>query len=266
MDLFILKVGGSVCTYKEENLLKAREDIVRRVAEEIKSAREEREFNLIVVHGAGPFGHKLVSDYGINEGIKSAGDVRGFVRTHNSMEDLNKIFMDIFREVGLLGFPIQPSAFIIQKNKKIAKFDTEIIDNLLKMENVIPIMYGDMVIDKKLKASVISGDAIIALLAKKFKAKKVLMGTDVLGIFTTDPKRSPNAQLIPKIDSKNFKNILPTIIEPQTIDVTEGMRGKLKRLKENLKGIDIIIFDLKRSENLYRLLLDKMINCTKIRF
>ncbi len=265
--MYILKVGGSVCTFKETNEFRVKKDTIRSIANEIKRAREEKLFRLIVVHGAGAFGHKMVTDYGINEGLKGRKHIEGFVRTHNSMEDLNKAFVDVFREEGLLGFPIQPSACIVQKNKKIEKFDPKIIEGLLKLSNdIIPIMYGDMVLDGKLKASVVSGDAIITFLAKKFKAEKVFLGTDVKGIFTADPKKSLGAELIQKIDKKNLEEVLREVGEAPTIDVTGGMRGKLLELRKSLKGIKIVVFDLTQHNNLLSLLREERIVCTEIKF
>ncbi len=263
METIILKLGGSVITHKDNNELKAKTDVIRRIAKEIKAARKDNEFSLIVVHGAGPFGHKLVTDYKIKDGLDSGKDIEGFVRTHNSMEDLNKIIMDIFRAEGLLGFPVQPSACIIQNNKKIERFNTEIVKELLNLDNrIIPILYGDMVIDKALKASVVSGDAIITYLAREFEVSRILMGTDVKGIFSEDPKINPHAEFIEKIDNSNFDKVLEKVTGANTVDVTGGMKQKLIELKENLSGIKIVIFNAAEENNVYRVLTGQNIGTT----
>jgi isopentenyl phosphate kinase len=265
METYILKIGGSSVTEKGSNKCRARTEVIRRIADEIRKAKSEKEFRLVVVHGAGPFGHRLVTDYKIKNGVKTGRDVEGFVRTHNSMEDLNKVFMDIFREQGLLGFPIQTSACVMQDGKKIAKFDTEIIERLIRTgSGITPILYGDMVIDKKLVASVVSGDAIVPYLAKKLKASRVFMGTDVDGIFTADPKLDKNARLIERIDRGNFNEILKSVGGATTVDVTGGMRGKLLQLRGALKGIDTIIFDITKEGNTYKALIGQKIRCTEI--
>ena len=86
-QLVILKLGGSVITEKERNKVKARKGLIKRIAKEIKRARKKKDFRLILVHGAGPFGHKFVTDYGINKGIKTERQVQGFVLTHQSVAD-----------------------------------------------------------------------------------------------------------------------------------------------------------------------------------
>lgn len=268
MSLVILKVGGSVCTEKEKNRAGAKVNVITRVAREIKKARKRRKFKLILVHGAGPFGHKLVSDYKIKNGVKCGNkrQVEGFVKTHNSMEDLNKTFTDIFRKEGLLGFPVQPSACIVQNNKEIARFDISIIKRLLEFEDVIPIMYGDMVIDEKLGASVVSGDAIVSYIAKKLNANLILLGSDVDGIFTADPKKSKNAEIIKKIGGGNFKKVLGFAEEASTVDVTRGMLGKLLEVRKIANGSKVIVFNLNKGNNLCNLLLGKSGIGTEIKF
>ncbi|RLI98034.1 MAG: hypothetical protein DRO99_01740 [Candidatus Aenigmatarchaeota archaeon] len=265
MKTYILKIGGSSVTEKDANEREARADDIRGIAKEIKNAKKKAGFRLIVVHGAGPFGHKLVKDYGINDGVRGVRDIEGFVRTHNSMEDLNKVFMDVFREVGLLGFPIQPSACIVQDNRRITSFDTGIIDRLLEMSNdIIPILYGDMVIDESLGASVVSGDAIVPYLARKLKVDKVLMGTDVDGIFSADPKTNPDAKLIETIGPGNLSTVLEKVSEAVTVDVTQGMKGKIMKIAESLQGIEVLIFNIKKKGNTENALRDLKVKGTRI--
>ena len=253
-----MKIGGSVITHKDENLLKAKEDMIRDIVKEIKSSKNDR---LVFVHGAGPFGHKLVTDYGIKNGLYSEKDIEGFVRTHNSVEDLNKVIANTFREEGLLGFPVQPSACIVQDNKKIISFDISIIKSLLDMD-VIPIMYGDVVIDRSLKGSVVSGDAVLAYLAKHLNVDKILLGSDVDGIFTADPKRNPDAVLIERIDSSNFDEVIEKVEGAKTVDVTGGMKKKLLEMKENLNNKKIIIFNANKQGNVSKALLGEEVGTT----
>jgi len=260
-----LKIGGGSVTHKDDNRREAKVDVIRRIAREIKRAKNSRAFRLVVVHGAGPFGHRLVTDYDIKEGLNSPGDVEGFVRTHNSMEDLNKVFMDVFREEGLLGFPIQPSAVIIQNEKRIDVFHTEVIEHLLGTSNdIIPILYGDMVIDRAQKASVVSGDAIVPYLARKLKANRILMGTDVDGIYTADPKLNPDAKFLEHIGPGNYEGVMRQIGEASTVDVTKGMKGKITEIIQNLSGFSVLIFNITEKDNVFKALAGHKINGTEI--
>jgi isopentenyl phosphate kinase len=257
-----MKVGGSVCTAKSENKFEVRTEIIERIVNDIKAARELKKFSLILVHGAGPFGHTNVVNYGINNGIHTEQHVKGFIKTHLDMAALNSHFLLAFEKAGVPAITIDPTACIIQKNKKIFVFDTRMIELLFAMNpNIVPIMHGDMVLDTKLKGSVISGDAIIPYLAKKLGAKKVLLGSDVAGIFTADPKKDANAKHIGLIDKKNFKKILKSVGESSSIDVTRGMKGKL----ENLKGLNAFIFDMNEIDSTRKALVSERVQGTKIK-
>ncbi|MFH1225130.1 MAG: isopentenyl phosphate kinase [Candidatus Diapherotrites archaeon] len=272
-NLYITKLGGSVITDKASGEARVREDAVRRIAQEIKRASAEKKFKLIIVLGAGPFGHVPVEKYGINNGVRTKEQVKGFVETHNSMERLCAKVVEIFNEEGLLAFPSQASACITQKNKKITRFDTGLVGGLIKMDGfVVPIMYGDMVLDSKLGASVVSGDAIAAYLAKKLHAKKVFFGTDVEGVYAAEPKAgfggenknagriaAGGAKIIKKITNSNFRAVLRGVGGSKATDVTSGMRGKLENLEMHMKGTSAVVFNLNGTNNLYLLLGGK--NC-----
>ncbi len=261
-ELYIMKVGGSVCTAKTENRFEARTETIERIVNEIKLARERKKFSLILVHGAGPFGHTNVVNYGINNGIHSEQHVQGFIKTHLAMAELNSHFLKAFEKTGIPAITIDPTACIIQRNKKILRFDTRMFDLLFAMnENIVPIMHGDMVLDTKLKGSVVSGDTIIPYLAKKLKASKVLLGSDVAGIFSADPKKNQKAIQIPAIGKKNFKQIMKSVGEASTVDVTRGMKGKL----EKLKGLNAFIFDANQANNTFKALVGEKLEGTHIK-
>jgi len=265
MELYIMKVGGSVCTKKAENRFKANRALIGRIANEIKQARAVKKFSLILVHGAGPFGHTNVKKYGINEGIHNSKHVEGFIKTHLAMADLNSVFLQEFEKAGLKAITLDPTAFIVQSNKKILKFDLQPIELLFAMDkNIIPIMHGDMVLDTKLKGSVVSGDAIIPYIARKLNADRVFLGTDVAGVFEADPKAFPQAKRIPLISKKNFNQILKKVSESKAVDVTGGMKGKLSKLREQLKGTKTLIFDMTVTENTFKALTNQKIEGTEV--
>ncbi|MEW6295575.1 MAG: isopentenyl phosphate kinase [Candidatus Diapherotrites archaeon] len=264
MKLIILKIGGSVCTYKEENKLEAKEEIIKRIAKEIKEAVKKGKFKLILVHGAGPFGHTNVANFGINNGVYSKKQKEGLEKTIKDCNFLGSIFLKKLNEKGVRAVGLNPNKIIVQEEKKIIKFNLSKIEEALS-EGKVPVLYGQMVPDTKLNASVASGDAITSFLSKEFKPEKVLLGTDVNGIFTADPKTNPKAKLIERIDEKNFGEVLKKVEEAKTVDVTQGMKGKLTKLREQLKGTRAIIFNANIKGNVKKALLGERIG-TEIKF
>lgn len=252
----ILKLGGSVITNKADNRFEVRDDVVRRLCREIKQARESRPEPLVLVHGAGPFGHTVVTEYGIQKGLDVERGVEGFVRTHNSMQDLSHQVMSLFRDEGLLPFPVQTSACLSQDGRKVVWFETRVVTGLLEVDpNIIPILYGDVVLDASLRGSVCSGDAVVATLAPAIGASRVLMGTDVDGIYTADPRKDPDARRIERITADNFEDVRKRVKGSAAVDVTGGMEKKLLEVRDHLGGIDCAIFDAMEPGHVRRALL-----------
>jgi isopentenyl phosphate kinase len=266
VETLILKLGGGAITHKDDNERRARTERLVGVAAQVARAQRERPGRgLVVVHGAGPFGHKLVTDYGISRGVKEPRQVEGFVRTHDSMEVLNRIVVEIFLEAGLLAFPIQPSACALQRDGRLETLLVEPIQRLLEMDpSIVPVLYGDMVLDRTLGASVVSGDTLVVQLARELGASRVLLGTDVAGVHTADPKRDPDARRIERIDASNLDELVGAAGEASTVDVTGGMGGKLRRLVQGLVGIEALIFDLAAPEATYRALVGEPVEGTVI--
>lgn len=265
MKLIILKIGGSVCTFKEVNELKAREESIRRIAREIKEAMNEKKFGLILVHGAGAFGHKLVSEYGINNGLKSEKDFEGYRKTQESVKGLDNIVVGILKEEGLEEEQVIPHEVIVQENKRIIEFDLSGIERILE-KGRIPVMYGDMVKDRELNGSVVSGDKIVGFLAQKLKPERILLGTDVEGIYSSDPKKNPEAEIIREINEDNYSEVIKKVEGSMGIDVTKGMKGKLGEIRENCEGVETIVFNALKEGNLYKLLLGEKGIGTRIFF
>ncbi len=263
-DLYIIKLGGSAITEKEGNRFEAKKAVLERIASEIKKAKDEKGFSLIVVHGAGAFGHTNVVEYGINNGVYTDKQEEGLAKTIKDCNFLNSVVVEALKGAGLDAIPFDPNKIVKQDNKKIVEFETAEIENTLAEGN-IPVLFGQMVPDKSFNASVVSGDAIICFLAKKLGAKKVFLGTDVAGIYTKDPKKDKSAKRIPLIDKSNFEEVIAQTEEAKTVDVTGGMKGKLEKLREMLKGTTTLIFDANKEGSFYKALAGKEVEGTEIR-
>ncbi|MFH1588879.1 MAG: isopentenyl phosphate kinase [Candidatus Diapherotrites archaeon] len=250
MNLILLKLGGSAITKKAQNKAQINKKLLHNIALELKKSMNKNT-KLILIHGAGPFGHTLVKKYKINNGVKSKKQLIGFCKTRASVQKLNNEIVSELTSCGIPAVSINSFDVLEQKNKKITKFDLLPIKNTLN-SNSVPVLFGDMVKDSKLNFSVVSGDAIISFLAKQLKAKKIFFGTDVNGIFTKDPKKYTSTKKVNKINNANYRNIFKGLGKASTIDVTGGMKGKVMELKKNLKGVKIIVFDLTKKENLVK--------------
>jgi len=235
-NLIILKIGGSVITDKFSQKPKVDFKNLKRIAKEIASAYNPKRMSLILIHGAGSYGHSIVKKTGINKGIKNEKQLRAFAETQRLQNELNTIVTKYLINESLPAIPCQASQSAIMKNGRLIKMDTSAIEGLLKMK-MIPVLYGVPAYDENQKCSILSGDQIASFLAKKLTAKKIIHGTNVDGIFTDDPNLNPKAKLISEINSKNVRKVLKSLRGSGAIDVTGGMLGKVSEiLKSNIEA------------------------------
>ena len=262
-NLYIIKLGGSVITEKEGNKFEAKKEVIARIASEVKNAMGEAAFRLIVVHGVGPFGHTNVVEYDIDNGVHSERQKEGLAKTIRDCSFLDSVVVEAFRNVGINAVAFDPNGFVTQDKKKVVDFPTDGIEKAVS-KGEVPMLFGQMVQDKTLKASVISGDTIVGFLGKTLKAGKIFLGTDVAGIFTADPKKDANAERIPVIDKENFDEVVEKVAGSANVDVTGGMKGKLEELRAMVSGSEALIFDANKEGSFYNALVGENVEGTKV--
>jgi len=257
----ILKIGGSAITDKTGEL-SAKTEVINRLAEEIKRADLD---NLIIVHGGGSFGHPTAAKYGLKEGYKDDPSQKlGFAETHHVMTVLNGLVMDalIWHEIAAVS--IAPSSCIVTENGRIKCFDETVLNKMAQMM-FTPVMYGDAVFDEKLGFTVISGDQLVAYLAIKYKAEKIVLGVDTDGLFDSDPKTNPNAKPYKHLTLAELKQIQPKLGKASGTDVTGGMAGKMTELIPAIEqGIRVTVTGATKGLSIFRALTDQSVMGTEI--
>jgi isopentenyl phosphate kinase len=257
----ILKLGGSAITDKTVEA-SPKTEIINRLAEEIKRADLD---NLIVVHGGGSFGHPTAAKYGIKDGYKEDPTQKfGFAETHHMMTVLNGLVMDalIWHEIPAVS--VAPSSCVVTEDGKVKFFDASV---LKLMANLIftPVMYGDVVMDEKLGFTVLSGDQLVSYLALKYKATKIVIGTDTDGLFDADPKTNPDAKPYKHLTLKELREIQPKLGKASGSDVTGGMAGKIAELIPAVEaGVHVTITGATKGLSIYRALTDQSVLGTEI--
>ena len=262
-DLIIVKLGGSAITKKADNKFEMNREVLERAAREIKNAKDSAQFDIILICGVGPFGHSNVVKHNINNGIETEEQMLGVKETNLACNYVGNQAVDALKRVGLKAKLVSGEKVALQENKKIDSFSEKTYKELLE-KGIIPVSTGIMVPDTKLVWSVMSGDQIIAQLAQKLQPKKVIIGTDVDGIFTADPKVDSKAELIPEITKENVLSVLEKVGESKSVDVTQGMKGKLEKLSQTLNGVPALIFNLYIEKNLEKALEGEEIIATKL--
>jgi isopentenyl phosphate kinase len=258
--LLVLKLGGSVVTDKAKpftpNL-----PVIERLADEIHQAQPT---NLILIHGGGSFGHPVAKKYSIAGGFKDRSQLAGFSETHEAMVSLNKMIVESLLKKDVLAFGMAPSSFIITKSGRIHACAEAPLAKAVET-GLVPILYGDAVLDFDMGFTVLSGDQLAAYLATSMKAQRLIMGVDVDGVFSDDPKKSPRARLIRHLSLAELKNLESRISGAGVTDVTGGMLGKVSELIAPVtNGVETVVVNALKSGNVCKVLKGEEVVGTKI--
>lgn len=242
----VVKLGGSAISEKRRKKATPKNDVLRRLAQEIASAH----FTGVVVHGGGSYGHPLAKEFHLAEGFGSPEQIRGVIETHRSMLDLNRIVMSALSEAGCLAFPFSPSSCFVTHNGRIRSAFMEPIISAIKL-GCMPVLYGDVVFDSKLGFTILSGDQIASHLAQELSARRLIFALELDGVYTKDPNLQ-GARLIEKLNPNRLLELARrTSIKTSGIDVTGGMRKKLLESVPAVKaGINVCFAGISQPGNI----------------
>lgn len=260
-SLTIVKLGGSAITYKNLSPPKVKDEILMRIVKELKVNNNQ----LIIILGGGAYGHQAAHAYGFGDPLTSQEQLlAGIPSIRHNMCILSTAVEEAMNKENIPAVVLPPFSFVTLNKGNITKFPTDIIKKTLQ-SGCIVITHGDVCFDNNLGVSILSGDTITVYLAEKLEAKTILIGTDVDGVYDSNPQYNPNAKHISIISKSNLDEIMKGAGSSTAIDVTGGMGRKLRELL-NLadKGIRIIIFNLLIPSRLEKLLIGESVLCTEI--
>lgn len=228
-ELVLIKFGGSLITNKSEVCspkLKVIENISLVSSEIIRSGRK-----LIIVHGAGSFGHIKAKKWGLANGINPDAKLKQSLaldEVRKDMEKLNKLVVSSLSNHSIDAIPYSP-----HKNGTGIGSDykfTKKFDEILNL-NKTPVVYGDVVdTNCKKKFGILSGDDICELLTRRLKPSHVIFAIDGADGIMDDPDLPNGGNLISEyyIGKEVITKKVPN-------DVTGGMDLKIKRASNCVK-------------------------------
>ncbi len=219
--MMIIKLGGSVITDKSE-YRKFNRETVARLCREIKESKED----VIIVHGAGSFGHILAKEYDLNGGYRNKNQISAAAQVCYDTRDLSSMVVMELIEAGIPAVSVPPGSAFFMENRILKISDDYVLKSMVE-KGIMPVMFGDVVQDKKLGFAICSGDQIVKILADMFDADRVIFVSDVDGLFDHDPKTNPDAELLRYVNSDTLKN---ADTEITVADVTGGVRGKIETM------------------------------------
>ena len=122
-----LKLGGSLITDKTQ-VEQARKPVIRRLAREIKAAREARpDLQLVLGHGSGSFGHVAAKKHGTRAGVTDRSGWLGYAAVAAAAARLNQIVTDVLVAEGVPVVSLPPSASARCDDGRLSYLDTFVL-------------------------------------------------------------------------------------------------------------------------------------------
>ena len=233
-EVVFVKLGGSFITYKHRPVTLNYEAL--EVASKILKQAQESGVKLIVGNGGGSFAHYAVLKYRNKDHRELA------VMCHRATRLLNRIVVDYLIESGVKATSLQTSA-VIYYNEQLGEF--VIFGAPIKAlvdSRIIPVLYGECIVTQS-GVTVVSTERVFELVSEVLKPRRIVLLTDVSGVYTCNPKNCRDATLIRRITPSNLDEVLSTLKQGAETDATGGIYEKVKlasRLAFSL-GIEVII-------------------------
>jgi len=262
----IVKLGGSIVTEKDATKPVIRTRQVKRLAQEIFHAygsdKRESHSPLVLLYGAGSFGHPLAHEYQLSGRALSHDTIVGMTKTTHSMRKLGGALTDIFLKEGVPVVPLQTSAFVREQHGKLIVTNYSLIEDILA-HGGIPLLGGDVIIADHHHTAIVSADRLASELARHFHSRKLLFATDVSGVYKKFPAQA-HEHPIPIMGREELSNMVASqSTKDSKRDVTGAMGGKLRALL-SLRNCAVIIFNGLERDALTHVLRGDKQECTTI--
>lgn len=239
IPLIFIKIGGSLITDKTKPF-SIKEKALDIICDEIKEATKTGKW-LIVGHGAGSFGHVPAKKYQTHKGIINSDSYRGIAEVADVAAQLNRIVVKKLLDKGINAVSVSPLSTMLAQNHELKSLCSDSIEELLKL-NLLPVVYGDQIIDTKIGCTIFSTEKVLGYLALHLKQKGYPV-EQIIHCGQTNGAYDLNGRTIPVISPQNFTHIKQALLGSNGTDVTGGMLHKveetLKLAKEGIPGLII---------------------------
>jgi isopentenyl phosphate kinase len=212
----VLKLGGSVITDKDRR--ETLDDDALSVAAD--AVAEVGVDDLVLVHGAGSFGHHYAEKHGVSvtEGTTDAGPA---LEIHGSMTTLNRFVLARLHDRDVPALPVHPLSAGARDEESALDFPLSTVRTMVG-EGFVPVSHGDVIAQEGSGATIISGDELVVRFATGLDADRVGLCSTVDGVYDAD------GDVIDRIEA--FDDVADALGGSDATDVTGGMAGKVRTL------------------------------------
>lgn len=237
--IILVKIGGSLITDKTKEK-SIREKALDTICEEIKKASKLNK-TLIIGHGAGSFAHFPAQKYQTHKGILNKDSYKGICEVADVACQLNRIVVRKLLNIDVNAISISPFSFITAKNHNLNSIHTDSLELALK-NNLLPIVYGDQILDTKIGCTIFSTEQVLGFLGihlknKGYEIEQIIHCGETNGVYDEFGKT------ITLINSSNFDSYQKVLTGSSGVDVTGGMIHKVEETlllaKQGIPGLII---------------------------
>ena len=161
MSTIVLKIGGSAIT-KKDQFETLKPDALEKTAQQISSAlNADSPPSLVIVHGAGSFGHFQASRFKLSSGGDEVSWTIGLAETRQSVLKLNAEVLSSMLKLRVPASTVSLFPLCNTRDLVLAEEGPLLSIQNLIAKNIVPILHGDVVLDYTRRCSVFGGDKIM---------------------------------------------------------------------------------------------------------
>lgn len=270
----VVKFGGSALT-KKDQFETLNQVLLAETSRHIKEAIDQS-VSIVLIHGAGSYGHFQANQYQLRTGGTSDGWLEGLAKTRESVLKLNGLVMQslIKEKITAVALSLFPGTEL-DSQKQVKSSSKSVLENVAQLVQFgfLPVIHGDVLLMEKQKCAVFSGDRIMRWLCSNksgLQVTSVVFLTDVDGVYDRPPfLSSSNDQ--PKLIEEIFVNRdgkirIPISTDIAAHDVTGGMEAKIQTAVDIVleTGLDVFIVRAGSEDARIALCGRKPTRCTRI--
>jgi isopentenyl phosphate kinase len=237
----MLKLGGALITHKQRREA-VRWPVLRRLADELAAWQVAATDRLVLAHGSGSFAHVAVRD---SQLLERPDDPRAAAQVAAAAARLNHHVVAALLAAGMAPVPVPGSVLATCRDGVVVAVRSDIVQGMLAA-GWLPVVYGDVAPDSTRGAAVASTEPLLAALATALCPRRLVLATDVDGVFDADPHAQPAARPLPVISAAGAAELAGALGQARTgsTDVTGGMASKVAgmlALAERQPGLELRI-------------------------
>ena len=234
----VMKLGGGLITEKS-SFKTVKKGVIDSICSEISKIIDNGH-SVILIHGAGSFGHLLAKKWSLAGGVDdeiSEHQRDAVVEVRSDMAELCEYVTDSLNSYGV-GFAVFPPSVWAMETGRSFIGDLDIFENTSK--DIVPVSFGDVVrVSGGAEFGILSGDDLMARISLELPSvtHSIFLLGDVDGMMDMPPN-TEGSRLVPIWSAD--ENIETSHNSEQ--DVTGGIELKAARASQISSGVDEVWF------------------------